>query len=422
MDDIAIQVNNLSKVYKIYDKSIYRLKESINPFKKKYHKDFYALNNISFEVKKGETIGIIGKNGSGKSTLLKIITGVLNPSAGNVAVNGKVSALLELGAGFNPEFTGIENIYLNGTIMGYRKEEMDEKIQSILEFSDIGDFVYQPVKSYSSGMFVRLAFAVAVSVEPEVLIVDEALAVGDYRFQAKCHKKIDELRKKGKTILLVTHDIDSVRKFCDKVMWLNCGEMVEYGDVTELTSRYIEYMNSDTKDCQIDSDDDSFSKDFTNEITKFDPINRWGSINGIIKYVSMGTSTKKATNIFETGESVFVEIRADLTDIKDISNASIAFSVKDKSGLDLFVSTTYDYGIKISKSNYLKVKFEFVNCLVPGDYILVVAVEDRVNGVPEYYDYIEGAEYIKVLSKRNYHGLINVPTTIVTEDLGFRKD
>ena len=206
----AIKVTNLSKVYKLYDKPADRLKESLHPLKKKYHKEFYALNDVSFEIKKGETVGIIGKNGAGKSTLLKIITGVLTPSGGHVHVNGRIASLLELGAGFNPEYTGVENIYLQGTLMGYTKEEMESKIQAILDFADIGDFVYQPVKSYSSGMFARLAFAVAINVEPDILIVDEALSVGDMRFQQKCYRKFREFQELKKTILFVTHDTGTI--------------------------------------------------------------------------------------------------------------------------------------------------------------------------------------------------------------------
>ena len=181
--NVSIKVESLSKIYKLYNTPMDRLKETMHPFRKKYHKDFFALKDISFEVKKGETFGIIGKNGSGKSTLLKIITGVLSPSSGNVTVNGRVSSLLELGAGFNPELNGIENIYFYGTINGFSKEEMDSRLDSILAFADIGEFVFQPVKSYSSGMYVRLAFAVAIQVDPEILIIDEALSVGDIFFQ-----------------------------------------------------------------------------------------------------------------------------------------------------------------------------------------------------------------------------------------------
>ena len=203
MQDTTILVNGISKIYKLYEKPIDRLKESLHPFKKKYHKEFYALKDITFEIEKGETVGIIGKNGSGKSTLLKIITGVLSPTNGSTTVKGKVSALLELGAGFNPEFTGLQNIYLNGTMMGYTKEEIDQRVGAILEFADIGDFIYQPVKTYSSGMFVRLAFAVAINVDPDILIVDEALSVGDIFFQLKCYKKFEEYKKRERQLFLL---------------------------------------------------------------------------------------------------------------------------------------------------------------------------------------------------------------------------
>ena len=208
--EYAIKVADVTKVYRLYEKPIDRLKESMSISHKNYHRDFYALNQLSFHVKKGETVGIIGTNGSGKSTILKIITGVLTPTTGEVAVDGKISALLELGAGFNMDYTGIENIYMNGTMMGYTKKEMDAKLQDILEFAEIGDFVYQPVKTYSSGMFVRLAFALAINVDPEILIVDEALSVGDVFFQSKCYRRMEEIRQKGTTILMVTHDMEAL--------------------------------------------------------------------------------------------------------------------------------------------------------------------------------------------------------------------
>ena len=203
----AISVKDVTKIYRLYEKPIDRLKEAMSITHKNFHRDFYALNGISFDVNKGETVGIIGTNGSGKSTILKIITGVLTPTTGEVEVDGVISALLELGAGFNMDYTGIENIFMNGTMMGFSRKEMEAKLQDILEFADIGDFVYQPVKTYSSGMFVRLAFALAINVEPEILIVDEALSVGDVFFQAKCYRRMEEIRKNGTTILMVTHDM-----------------------------------------------------------------------------------------------------------------------------------------------------------------------------------------------------------------------
>lgn len=217
----AIKVDHVTKIYKLFDRPIDRLKESLRPGHKEYHKKFYALKDISFEVEPGQFVGIIGTNGSGKSTMLKLITGVLTPTSGALTVNGRISALLELGAGFNMEYTGIENIFMNGTMMGFSRREMEQKLPEILSFADIGDFVHQPVKTYSSGMFVRLAFALAINVEPEILIVDEALAVGDVFFQAKCYKKIHEIRESGTTVLLVTHDMGTIIKYCDKVVVLN---------------------------------------------------------------------------------------------------------------------------------------------------------------------------------------------------------
>jgi ABC-type polysaccharide/polyol phosphate transport system ATPase subunit len=238
-NNIAIKVENLTKVYKLYNAPIDRMKEALHPRKKSYHKEFYALNDVSFEIKKGETVGIIGKNGSGKSTLLKIITGVLTPTSGSVTVNGRVSALLELGAGFNPEYTGMENIYFQGNIMGFSREEMDTKIQDIVEFADIGDFIYQPVKNYSSGMFARLAFAVAINVEPDILIVDEALSVGDAKFQNKCMSKIKNMKDCGLTILFVSHATTQITAICSSAIWLNHGILKAIGLAQDVTSLYI---------------------------------------------------------------------------------------------------------------------------------------------------------------------------------------
>lgn len=239
MSDIAIQISNLSKAYKIFEKPTDRIKESLNPFGKRYSKDFYALHNVSVSIYKGETIGVIGKNGAGKSTLLKMITGVLTPSSGNITINGRIASLLELGAGFNPEMTGIENIYFNGTIMGYTKKEIDAKLDDILDFADIGNFIHQPVKMYSSGMFARLAFAVNVNVKPDILIVDEALSVGDVFFQNKCFKRMADLQKQGVTVLFVSHDMGSIRQLCSKCLWLDNGTKRQYGPVEEVAAAYF---------------------------------------------------------------------------------------------------------------------------------------------------------------------------------------
>lgn len=235
--ETAIKVEHVDKIYRLYDKPSDRLKEALGLAKNK-HTNHSALKDVNIDIYKGETVGIIGTNGSGKSTILKIITGVLNPTSGSVTVDGRISALLELGAGFNMEYNGIENIYLNGTMIGFSEKEIAEKMDAILEFADIGEYVYQPVKTYSSGMFVRLAFAVAINIEPEILIVDEALSVGDVFFQAKCYHKFEEFKEQGKTILFVSHDLSSIAKYCDRVVLLNQGVKLGEGSPKEMIDVY----------------------------------------------------------------------------------------------------------------------------------------------------------------------------------------
>lgn len=244
MSDTIIRLDHVTKIYKLYQKPQDRFKETFSLTHKKYSKDFYALRDISFAIERGESVGFVGKNGSGKSTLLKILTGVLNETSGDKAIHGKISALLELGAGFNMEFTGLENIYLNGTIMSIPREEMEKRLDAIIQFADIGDFIYQPVKTYSSGMFVRLAFAVAIHVDPEILIVDEALAVGDTRFQLKCMDKFMEFMNAGKTILFVSHDVNMIKRFCKRVIWIHEGDLVLDGETDFVTDKYNDYLKS----------------------------------------------------------------------------------------------------------------------------------------------------------------------------------
>ena len=297
MGDIAVKVENLSKIYKLYDKPIDRMKEALSLSRKKYSREHYALK------KKGETIGIIGTNGSGKSTLLKIITGVLSPSEGNVDVNGKISALLELGAGFNPEYTGIENIYLNGTMMGYTKEQMKERIQPILDFADIGDFINQPVKTYSSGMFARLAFAVAINVEPEILIVDEALSVGDTKFQIKCMNKMKQMMEGGTTVLFVSHDTNAIRRFCTKAIWINKGEFKNVGDVNRISDEYLDFLKFGEENVEVNKQNDD-------EIKPFAPGDNIAEIVDFKVRNGMG----KNVNEFELDEYIKVEVTYDVYD------------------------------------------------------------------------------------------------------------
>lgn len=240
MGDVIVRTTDLTKEYRLYDRPEDRVKEAFSLTKKKYGRRFLALDGVNLEVKKGETVGIIGTNGAGKSTLLKLITGVLQPTSGQVAVNGKVAALLELGTGFHPEYTGLQNIYLNGRMMGYSRRQMEEKVPEIIAFADIGDFMDQPVKTYSSGMFARLAFSVAINVEPDLLIVDEALSVGDLFFQNKCFRKFEELKGKGVTILFVSHDIGSVRQMCSRALWLERGRQKKFGACDLVCDLYMD--------------------------------------------------------------------------------------------------------------------------------------------------------------------------------------
>lgn len=244
MNNNVITAMGISKMYTLYDKPIDRLKESLSITRKEYGMKYHALKDVSFEIKKGDTVGIIGGNGAGKSTLLKIITGVLSPTSGSMDIKGKVSAILELGAGFNTEYTGLQNIYLNGTMSGYSKEEMEKRIDKITQFADIGEFIYQPVKTYSSGMFARLAFAVAINVDPDILIVDEVLAVGDVRFQTKCMDKMKELQEQGTTIIFVSHSSDQVKRFCNHAIWLDKGTVKEIGDASIIVDMYEEFMDT----------------------------------------------------------------------------------------------------------------------------------------------------------------------------------
>ncbi|MEK5435095.1 MULTISPECIES: ABC transporter ATP-binding protein [Paenibacillus] len=264
--NLMIEVKDIVKTYKLYKKPIDRLKESVLPMKKKYHEDFNALNGISFEINKGDALGILGRNGSGKSTLLKLITGVLSPTSGEIKVNGRMSAILELGAGFNPEYTGRENIYLNGLMIGLQRAEIDIKMNGIIDFADIGSFIDQPVKVYSSGMFARLAFAVAINVDPDILIVDEALAVGDVRFQMKCIEKMKELKANGTTILFVSHATEQVKRFCNRAVWLKDGVIEAIGESSEIVDLYEDYMKYNSSEDDQSRDAEKVESEINEEI------------------------------------------------------------------------------------------------------------------------------------------------------------
>ena len=416
-EEKVISVNNVSKVYHLYDKQSDRIKEALSLSHKSYHKDHYALNDISFEVKRGECVGIIGINGSGKSTLLKIITGVLEPSKGNITKKGKISALLELGMGFNPEYTGLKNIYINGLMMGYSRLEMDEKVKSIIEFSEIGDYINQSVKTYSSGMFARLAFAVAINVDPDILIVDEALSVGDIFFQAKCYKKFNEFKKQGKTILFVSHDLGSVLKYCDRCLLLNAGEMVMIGNTAEVVNRYRklqaqiarendqnivkeisisrkeENINKKKKDRMVINPNTSSYGDNSAEITDFAVIDEMGNI----------------TNSVLKGPDFKISITVKFN--KDIEEPIFAYTIKDLKGQDVTGTNTYlegkSFGL-VKKDSVINVEFVQKMVLQGGQYLLSLGCTGFETDSFVVYHRLYDVCNIQVLSDHNTLGVVDM--------------
>ena len=428
----AITVKDVTKIYKLYDKPIDRLKEALNPFHKEYHKKFYALNNLSFEVKKGETVGIIGTNGSGKSTILKIITGVLTPTTGEVEVNGVISALLELGAGFNMDYTGIENIYMNGTMMGFSKREMDAKLQEILDFADIGDFVYQPVKTYSSGMFVRLAFALAINVEPEILIVDEALSVGDVFFQSKCYRRMEEIRQKGTTILMVTHDMGSIIKYCDKVVLLNKGNFVAEGAPGHMVDLYKKILAGQMEGLEAAKDVDS---DFSGETAEKEQkektyqlphgklmkdsltinSNRTEYGDGRAEIYDLGLFDQRGnlTNLLLKGEEF--TIKEKIRFAAPIQSPIFTYTIKDKKGTDLTGTNTMFEGTDIKPvkaGDEYEVSFTQKMTLQGGEYLLSMSCTGFEQGEHTVYHRLYDVANITVISNKNTVGVYDMESAV----------
>ena len=437
----AIEVKDVTKVYRLYDKPIDRLKESLSLSHKSYHKDFYALNGLSFQVGKGQTVGIIGTNGSGKSTILKIITGVLTPTTGEVKVEGKISALLELGAGFNMDYTGIENIYMNGTMMGYTKKEMDDKLQDILDFADIGDFVYQPVKTYSSGMFVRLAFALNINVEPEILIVDEALSVGDVFFQAKCYRKMEEIRERGTTILMVTHDMGSIIKYCDKVVLLNKGEFIAEGDPGRMVDLYKKILAN-----QMDSLQEELDNDFSGGIeiegaekkvmsSKEAAAAHTGAGVGLMKEKITINSDRTEygdgrAEIFDLGlfdargNLTNLLIKGEMFTIKErirfnapLQNPIFTYTIRDKKGMDLSGTNTMYEGADVKPvgpGDVYDVSFTQKMTLQGGEYLLSMSCTGFEGEEHVVYHRLYNVANITVISNKNTVGVYDMESEVET--------
>ncbi|MGB9754849.1 MAG: ABC transporter ATP-binding protein [Roseiflexus castenholzii] len=416
-DEVVISVQNVGKMYRIYDQPQDRLKHMLFwRFGKHYGREFWALRNVSFEVRRGETVGIIGRNGSGKSTLLQIIAGTLAPTEGEVRVKGRVAALLELGSGFNPEFTGRENVYLNGAILGLSREEIDARFDDIAAFADIGEFIDQPVKVYSSGMYARLAFAVAVSLDPDILIVDEILAVGDLAFQQRCATRLRQLRDEGLTLLYVSHSPDSIKSVCQNALLLVEGKVFYKGHAEETMNKYLNLIREETNAAML-------SKEA--HLPRYIPFHslakaklRYGSGHVQIERVELLDEDGRISHSFRFGDmiTILVEFRSYI----EVNHFSCSFLVRDSTGVDLFGTTTFDERIEFPILRVGKrglVRFKFLNQLRIGNYGVSVALNrtsQRDYSDNILFDQIDGAAVFSVVPdiSRPVHYKFFVPISI----------
>ena len=438
---IAICAENLSKVYKLYNKPSDRLKEALGLTRKKKHTEHYALKNVDMTIYQGECVGIIGTNGSGKSTILKIITGVLNQTKGNLTVNGRISALLELGAGFNMEYNGIENIYLNGTMIGFSKEEIDSKLSDILDFADIGEYVYQPVKTYSSGMFVRLAFAVAINIDPEILIVDEALSVGDVFFQAKCYHKFEEFKKNGKTILFVSHDLSSISKYCDRVFLLNQGTKLGEGTPKEMIDVYKRVLVGqyeipqesegllDDKDIQeaasqssqdnkgrADNKEKAAGKDSTGKNKNPETL-EYGTKQAEIEEVFITDSHNVQSTAVVKGEEFTVHMKVRF--FEDLPAPIFAVTIKDIKGIEITGTNTMiekAFLSSVKKGDCKEVTFTQKMTMQGGEYLLSLGLTGYENEKFVVYHRLYDAINITVISDKNTVGYFDMNSVVKVKD------
>ncbi len=418
MSEIAIKVEHLSKVYKLYNKPSDRLREALGM--RVQSREHYALNDVNFNVKKGETVGIIGTNGSGKSTILKIITGVLNPTRGSVEVDGRISALLELGAGFNMEYSGIENVYLNGTMMGFSKEEIDAKLDDILDFADIGDFVHQPVKSYSSGMFVRLAFAVAINIEPEILIVDEALSVGDVFFQAKCYRKFDEFKEMGRTILFVSHDLGSISRYCDRVILLNKGVKMDEGNPKEMVDLYKKVLvhQENEKPREATAIEEAPKETKWKKPFEVNPnaIEYGTKVAEIIDYIILDEKGLE-TNTIEKFSDFSIKMRVKFNE--DIDDPIYAITIKNLQGTEITGTNTMFEKIAVAPQkmgNIQEITFTQRMNLQGGEYLLSLGCTGYHDGEFDVYHRLYDVCNITVIAVKNTVGFYDMDSKIEIAD------
>jgi len=394
----VLEVKNITKIYKVYKSNLDRLKEIF--IDKKYHKDFKVNDNISFDLYRGETLGIIGANGAGKSTILKILARVIEPTLGEVKRHGKVTALLELGTGFNAENTGHNNIYLNGTLIGMTKEEITSKIDQIIAFSELGEYIYEPMKSYSSGMKMRLAFSIAIFSDPQILIVDEALSVGDAHFSAKCTNALRERKKQNMSIIYVSHDLNSLKILCDRAILLSHGNIIEHGSPESVINTYnfliSKQNNTDTLITKADEDNSSF-----------------GTFDVEIKNVTIKGKSSN-TNTISSGENSTIEIEFKAN--KDIDNVNIGILIKDQFGQDIYGTTTKNYGLEFSvkKNRSYKIKFDLDLNIGIGKYSISTALtigENHLNNCLHWMDFSQDFEILDTKDQQ-FIGLCRLKPTI----------
>ncbi len=427
----AIRVSDVTKIYRLYNRQRDRLWESLGLDFKKNYKEKRALDHVSFEVKRGETVGIIGTNGSGKSTMLKLITGVLTPTSGTIEVDGRISALLELGAGFNMEYTGIENIYLNGTMIGFTKEEVDERLQSIIDFADIGDYVNQPVKSYSSGMFVRLAFAVAINIDPEILIVDEALSVGDVFFQSKCYRKFEDFKREGKTILFVSHDLSAISRYCDRAILLNQGDKVYEGTPKEAIDIYKKVLvdqfhkgsgtadsdaSSSVPDRENGGSDRNRKRMWKDDFPENPSLVEYGEKNAQIIDYGLYDEKGLPTSNFLKGSSftVRMRIRAKETVLEPI----FAFTIKNLKGIEICGTNTTMEKIPVAtmhEGDEHVVTFTQKIDLQGGEYLLSLGCTGYQDGMFRVFHRLYDVISLTVVSSRDTVGYYDMNSVCVLD-------
>ena len=411
----ALGVENVSKQYRIYDRPADRLKESLTRGRLRRHREFWALRDVGFEIQAGTTVGIIGQNGCGKSTLLQIISGTLTPTHGHVWSEGRIAALLELGAGFNPEFTGVENVFMNASLMGFSRRETTKLLPNIERFAEIGQFIHQPVKTYSSGMYVRLAFAIAASVEPDILVIDEALAVGDAVFQHRCLRRIKELHDRGCTVLFVSHDTAAVRALCDRAILLNAGRMIADGTPADVLNDYqrIVMERQEAYDVETANAADGASAESKPQST-VQYTYRHGDGSATIVETELRDSAGRRVQIVETGAPLTATVSVRFE--REVESPVIGFLIRNRLGIHAYGTNSKEQQLQlgtIHSGEIVSIRFAFRCWLGIDDYSISFAVHS-LDG--QAYDWVDGSLFFRVVSANATEGVanLNATATVVT--------